>query len=415
MHLEEFKKSWSFLTKSTIYVGCSGGVDSIVLLHLLRSIGASVHVIHVNYSLRGNDSEEDEHFVRALCASLGVPIFVKKVDTKALLAEQGGNLQELARSIRYAIFEEKLASNPTSFVALGHHSDDQVETFFQHLARKSGVLGMACMLPSNNRYVRPLLTYSKEEIKLYAIQNHIVWREDLSNAGYAYTRNRLRNILIPTMYAHIPDLKESILTLVQAFQDTQRETEQKAELAYRLIHQRQFWDFTSFDMLSEAECLEVIRLFGGDYDVLLQLKQIRFAQKGKRVICKDVLIYREETGFSFVGSSSRIKYTLHVEEVSHLPSVFSKEIVYLDADKLQGELVLRYWEIGDRISPIGMKGSKLISDILTEHKVMTSLRATSLVVVDQQTVLWCVGHKVSRKAIADNYSKKILKLEVFPV
>lgn len=413
MQIKQIYARWSFLATHRVFVGCSGGVDSVVLLFILKSFCPDLEVIHVNYSLRGKDSDHDEDFVRKLCVSLKVPLHVKKVDTKAVLASSGGNLQEVARTIRYTFFCEKLSLHPGSIVALGQHADDQVETFFQHLARKSGVLGMSCMLSQHESVVRPLLLYSKNEIIAFAKKYSLVWREDQSNQTNTYTRNRIRNVILPELYIKIPSLKDSVLQLVDVFQETQRMHEQQAlEVISRFIHGN-IWLYADFDVLSEDICLEVIRQYGGGYNVYASLLKMRDSQKGKWVQCGTNKIYKETSGFYFVSTTTlEIKHTLKISYLEELPSVFSKEIIYLDATKIEGDLVLRYWEQGDRISPIGMKGSKLVSDILTEAKVTTSDRNTCMVLVDDNSVLWCVGYKISRKAIANSTSEKIVQVEV---
>ena len=413
MQIKQIHARWSFLATHKLFVGCSGGVDSVVLLFILKSFCPDLEVIHVNYSLRGKDSDHDEDFVRKLCVSLKVPLHVKKVDTKAILASSGGNLQEVARTIRYTLFREKLSLHPGSLVALGQHADDQVETFFQHLARKSGVLGMSCMLSQHESVVRPLLSYSKNEIIAFAKKYFLVWREDQSNQTNTYTRNRIRNVLLPKLYIKIPSLKDSVLQLVDVFQETQRTHEQQALVVIRRFIHGNIWAYADFDVLLEDICLEVIRQYGGGYNVYASLLKMRDSQKGKWVQCGTHKIYKETSGFYFVSTTTlEIKHTLKISYLEELPSVFSKEIIYLDATKIAGKLVLRFWEQGDRISPIGMKGSKLVSDILTEAKVTTSDRNACMVLVDDNSVLWCVGYKISRKAIANSTSEKIVQVEV---
>jgi tRNA(Ile)-lysidine synthase len=412
MQLEQLQTKWSFLSSHKVFVGCSGGVDSVVLLVALKSFCPDLEVLHVNYSLRGVESDTDEQFVRELCSSLGITFHVKKVDTPAILNASGGNLQEVARNIRYAFFQEQLSKHAESIVALGQHADDQVETFFQHLARKSGILGMSCMLENHERFVRPLLPFSKNEILAFAKANSIQWREDQSNHANKYTRNRIRNILLPHLYTEIPSLKDSVLTLVNAFQETQKHNSLAAEKVIAGFVENRLWLYADFDGLTEDIRLEVIRFFGGDYSVYAQLVKIRNVQKGKWVVCGKYKIYKESIGFSFVISNKEIEFSLKTEYVTTLPSVFTKEIVYLDPTKVEGELVLRVWEQGDRISPLGMKGSKLISDVLTEAKVFSSERERCMVLVDDNSLLWCVGFKVSRKAIADTHCQNILKVQI---
>ncbi len=417
MNIQQLHSSWSFLENHKVFVACSGGVDSVVMLHVLKDICRDLEVLHVNYSLRGEDSEKDEQFVRKLCIALDIPLTVKKVDTKSILKDLGGNLQEVARKIRYEFFEEQLVRKNGGFVALGQHSDDQIETFFQHLGRKSGILGMSCMLEVHQQYIRPLLHYSKLEIISFAQEQGWVWREDRSNQENKYTRNRLRNIVLPQLYTEIPTLKESVLALVGAFQFTQKTLELNAKEIHTKIQSSTSWDYEEFDSLSHELRVEVLRQLGGTFEILTQLQKIRHAQKGKKVVCGDWVFYSGINAFDIIKNLEINQvilknFGIQITSVLELPNDFSKSVIFLDAEKVKGELVLRTWRIGDRIAPIGMKGSKLISDVLTEAKISSGARESSLVVADDMDVLWCVGHKISRKSIADENSRSILKVQI---
>ncbi len=412
MNVQQLRSEWAFLTNAKVFVACSGGVDSVVLLHVLNSFCKDVEVIHINYGLRGSESDEDEQFVRAICSQLKVPLFVKNVDTKSILSDSGGNLQEVARDIRYELFDSLLTKNEEGYVVLGQHADDQVETFFQHLARKSGVLGMACMLPIHNRYVRPFLKVSKAELIEYAISNSIQWREDSSNQQNKYTRNKLRNVYLPLVEKEIPDLVSSVLLLVDAFQETQSRIEDSARSIVQDILVTLYWDGQIFDQTPNEVRVDVIRQLGGGYEVLEQLEKIRFSQKGKMIACGDFQFFKEKEGFSLRNKLVSNECELLINEVNKLPASFSKEVIYLDKSKISGDLRVRPWRIGDRIAPIGMKGTKLISDVLTEAKIDSSIRDRCLVVLDENEIIWCVGYKISRKAVPTQETLKILEVKI---
>ena len=412
MNLKQLRSEWAFLADKKVFVACSGGVDSVALLHFVKTLCANVEVVHVNYGLRGSESDEDEQFVRALCFQLGVPLLVKKVNTKSILSELGGNLQEVARSIRYELFESLLLKHEGSYVALGQHANDQVETFFQHLARKSGIMGMACMLPIHGSYVRPFLKVSKVELIEYANSNNFPWREDSSNQQNKYTRNKLRNVYLPLVEKEIPDLVSSVLLLVDAFQETQKYIEFSAVKIKEDLLANQYWAGDIFDQISKEVKIEIIRQLGGGHEVLEQLEKIRFSQKGKMIACGDFQFFKEKEGFSLKNTFERKEFELLISEANQLPTVFSKEVIYLDKSKICGDLKVRTWRTGDRIAPIGMKGTKLISDVLTEAKIESSIRDRCLVVEDENEIVWCVGFKISRKSVADHTAKSILKVQI---
>ena len=412
MNVQQLRSEWAFLANKKVFVACSGGVDSVVLLCFLKTFCKNVEVIHVNYGLRGLESDGDEQFVREICFQFGLPLIIKKVDTKSILSESGGNLQEVARKIRYELFDSLLLENPESYVALGQHANDQVETFFQHLARKSGIMGMACMLPIHSSYVRPFLKVSKADLIEYAHSNNFSWREDSSNQQNKYTRNKLRNVYLPLVEKEIPDLVSSVLLLVEAFQETQKDIEVSATKIVKALLANQYWVGDSFDQNSKEVKVEVIRQLGGGYEVLEQLEKIRFSQKGKIVSCGDFQFYKENNGFSLKNKLESKEYELLIKQVDCLPANFSKDLIFLDEAKIKGKLKVRIWRYGDRIAPIGMNGTKLISDVLTESKVESSIRDSCLVVEDENEIVWCVGYKISRKSVADHTAKSILKVQI---
>ena len=143
---KNISKRWESLSSKKIFVACSRGVDSITLLSIFKELNFDVEALHVNYNLRGQDSINDQNFVKNYCRDNNIPFHLKSIKLGEHLEENGGNLQEEARKIRYAFFEEFKKKSPQNVIALGHHLDDQVETFFMHIARKSRVLGMSCML-----------------------------------------------------------------------------------------------------------------------------------------------------------------------------------------------------------------------------------------------------------------------------
>ena len=416
---QHITKKWSYLSSKTIFLACSGGVDSMTLLSIFHKANWKLEVLHVNYQLRGEDSERDMNLVKETCESLSIPFHLKKIDLQPILDSKGGNLQEVARKVRYTFFDEKRIQSPTNFIALGHHKDDQIETFFMHLARKSGIMGMACMPSEHDQFVRPLLDFSKEEIIKYATKNNINWREDYTNKTNKYTRNILRNILLPELHTTIQDLNESVLLLVQKFQETQFELESQINPIFKQFVEAKNLTFNVFDSLSENEKVELLRQLGQKASLAIELNKLRRSQKGKKIVLDSTLhpfesIFRNETDFQLIQkeSISTILPNLNIEEVSKLPSDFSKNVIYIDPSKLKGELNLRKWKIGDRMIPMGMKGSKLLSDIIKDAKISSNEKKNVFVLEDGSQIIWCVGIRVGSIGIADDKSDMIWKIGV---
>lgn len=412
---KNISKRWESLSSKKIYVACSGGVDSITLLSIFKELNFDVEALHVNYNLRGQDSIDDQNFVKNYCRDNNIPFHLKSIKLGEHLEENGGNLQEEARKIRYAFFEEFKKKSPQNVIALGHHLDDQVETFFMHIARKSGVLGMSCMLDENDQYIRPFLSFKKHEIIEYANNNGIQWREDVTNQTNKYTRNILRNILIPKIKESAPNIEDSISTLIQVFQENQKLTEKTVTPIVDNIRLTNRLTIKQYNQLSENEKFEILRKLNLKHGYIKELDKLSISQKGKFISVDSTTldsIYNEGDYFHFIESNTIKKDIpqLVIENVNKLPVTFSSSSIYLDSDKIKGTLQLRPWKSGDRMKPIGLKGSKLISDIIKDAKIPSHLKNEIIVLTDDENILWCVNLRVSAIASATTYSKSILQV-----
>ena len=415
---QHINKNWNSFRDKEIIVACSSGLDSTVLLHLLSTNGFKVSAIHVNYQLRGEDSNLDEVFIRNFCKELNIPFESRSVDLGERL-KLGGNLQQLAREIRYDWFKEITTENENRFVFLAHHLNDQVETFFMNLARKSGIMGLACMPFERNQIVRPLLDFTKEELKEYALENKLTWREDISNASNKYRRNLLRNEILPYLTNEIPGLNESVITLVKSFQENQLLLENSILPLIDEILINHSMEQSKIETLDEFELIELFRQFGQSAQLANEFDNLLNSQKGKRIELIPhpnnpfAAIVKEVDSFSFIPKNEHsISKDLKIEIVDSLPTVFSKDEIYLDQNKIKGELTLRRWDIGDRIQSIGIDGSQLISDVISDLKMNAINKQNVQVLCDNETIHWCIGLKVGRKAVANKNSNCILKISI---
>ena len=296
-HIQEFTASFEAAT--TYYVACSGGVDSMVLLSVLHQLGKTIHVLHVNYQLRGEASDLDQQLIEDFCNQHSIPYSIHSVELSKEL-ENGGNLQDLARNVRYTFFKEKALEIHTKIV-LAHHADDQLELFLLNIARKSGVMGLSCMLPEYGRIIRPLLPFSKQEILEFAKKEGIVWREDASNQSNKYRRNSIRNVFLPEIEAQLPEFRESCLYLIEQFQKNQVEVEQKIKIVTHKIQQENLLLYSDFDVLTEVEHIELLRQLAIPFGFLKEFKKLRHAENGKRLQLKKAkqLVIRTRTGFKW--------------------------------------------------------------------------------------------------------------------
>lgn len=407
-HIQNFLQPY---TNQRIAVACSGGVDSMLLLNLLIKFKIHPAVLHVNYQLRGEDSMLDAQFIKSFCIENRLEYFDLNINLKSKLNLNGGNLQQEARRIRYQFFESFNDGNTK--ILLAHHADDQIETFFLNLARGGGIMGLSCMLEVNGIYLRPLLPFLKKEIIEYAHEECLKWREDVSNEKLDYSRNKLRKVFIPQLEAINPNLKTEILYLIEKFQQTQKDLEKKVNPIYQEVVATQTLEFHVFDSLTFEEINELVRLFAFKPSFTSRLMELRNASNGKFLKFslidssnKIEKIFKEGKTFRLVFREEKMatEKSISVEKNVTLPNSFDKFSIYVNPEKINGELKLRRWAKGDRIKPIGLSGSKLVSDILKDAKVPLAFRKNQWVVHDDINLIWVVGHSVSRDAVANNKS-----------
>ncbi len=413
--VEQFKSFFSTNPADLYFVAVSGGVDSMLLLKLMYEEKLPIHVLHINYQLRGIESEEDELLLRNFCESNNIPITVESIYLKEKLEVNGGNLQNEARKVRYDFFQKELNKVSNSKLVLAHHLNDQLETFFLQLLRNAGIAGLSGMKSVNNKLLRPLLNFKKEEIYSLAIERKISWREDKSNAKNDYNRNRLRNEIIPFLSREIPNLENSILLLQEIFEENLLETHQKINTIYLEIEKLSYLKIATWNQLQSIEKIELLKKLIIPTSLFDSFNKLAQAQKGAKIQWNtdliQKLVIRENDYFQFITNEVEFKLPkIEIEKISVLPSTFSKSTIFLDESKIKGEIYLRKWKIGDRIYPIGLQGSKLISDVITDAKIPNHLRENQLVLTDEVKILACLNLSIDRRAIASKSSQSILKI-----
>ncbi len=404
----EFKSVLNNHPASLYFVACSGGVDSMVLLHLAQQLNFPIHVLHVNYNLRGKDSLGDALFIDEYCEINKIRSTILSVELGVQLNEKGGNLQNEARKIRYDFFQQKLYEVPNSKLLTGQHLNDQIETFWLQLYRGSGLKGMAGMAVERENIIRPFLSIKKSDLIEYAMQNKLSWREDVSNAKSDYQRNKWRNEYLPKLRKSIPNIDESVSLLQQIFEQNLIEIELEIEKKVKTLNTNPFIEEKELVHLQMTELAEFFRKLNIPLRMLIPFVKLYKSQKGAKIewlneVNEKQEIIRETNGFYFKLSLESFEIPkLHIELVNELPSVFNKTSFYFNPEKIKGEISIRRWQKGDRIFPLGMNGSKLISDVLTDEKIANWKRENQLVICDEEKILACVGFCIDRRAVSKN-------------
>jgi len=415
-----------------VLVAVSGGVDSVVLAHLLRAQGWPIGIAHCNFRLRGAASEEDEAFVRALAETWDVPAFVQHFDTKKYAAENKVSLQMAARELRYRWFEVVREAQDFARVAVGHNLNDSVETTLFHLARGTGLTGLSGIPPQNGTVVRPLLFAARADILAYAKQNHIEWREDGSNAEEHYTRNAIRHRVLPPLEGINPDF------LKNAGETLRRLRAADANLQYLLRQMLGQPDSDGVFHLSKNALDKLPARTDALFDLLQpvgftadQVQQIAdgWSQTGME--------WHTPTGYRLVVDRNSLLLTnqdLRTESVPvHADDLLVRApdggrlgimqaaegtsfpddpySVLVDAKTVQFPLLLRRWKPGDVFQPFGMDGkSQKLQDFFINQKLSRLEKEQTWVLENgDQRILWVVGMRLAEPFKVREDTFKLLK------
>ena len=418
MH-DEFKnhlENEQFFSKGEkVILALSGGVDSVVLLHLLMDIDVKVTCAHVNFNLRGVESDKDEIFVKNLCEKLNVPVEILNVDTKSLAKEKKMGTQEIAREIRYEWFEKLLVKLDCSKLITAHHKDDSVETFFINLIRGTGVKGLVGIHKNRNKICRPLLYVSKVKIRNFAQEESIEFRQDLSNFEDKYLRNNLRNRILPLFEEVQPSFFKTMEKNMHRIRQSQDALNySRAIILEKYVEVKNDKSIISKDLFSiEGSAFflhDILSKFGfteSQVEDILEAPSV-----GKKFVTNSSILYIErdsliveklqiqnksEEIFTIDSSLNTKSLPINLKftegKIEELKLNRDEKNIFVDKEKLTFPLTLRFWKDGDKFWPFGMHGKKLVSDFLTQIKVDASQKRKQWVLLSGDKIIWVVGHR----------------------
>ena len=426
-----------FADGDRILLAVSGGVDSMVMLSLFTECGYQVGVAHCNFCLRGAESDEDEVLVMEEAQKRGAPCYNRRFDTLGEMERTGDSMEMAARRLRYEWFDELCAEHGYSVVAVAHHVDDSIETFFINLLRGTGLRGLTGITTRRNNIIRPLMFATRKEITEYAVAQHIPYREDSSNRSTKYLRNKIRLGLVPMireinpkftslMRGNIAHLAEAQLFLNYAV-DQMRQTVIEECDGIRYLRLERLGEgvpqgFVAYEILNAN--------FGFKSDVINALmRAYRNGTTGKRFYSKDWVAYLERGVIaitpiaddddceivvnaddlrSFCGNS--VLYYEHTDIDQIKTFGVPENMAQLDADTLQFPLRLRRWRNGDWFIPFGMSGRKKVGDFLTDAKVSAPERKRQFVLLSGDDIVWVVGRRIDDRFALTSKSENVLKI-----
>jgi tRNA(Ile)-lysidine synthase len=422
--------NFPFLKDKKLLIAISGGLDSVVLTHLFSALNYTISLAHCNFKLRETASDLDEKFVRNISQKTYV------FETEKYAKESKTSTQIAARELRYTWFQEIIKKNNFDFVLTAHHADDNLETFLINLTRGSGLDGFTGIPEINGNIIRPLLPFSRAEIMEYAKENKIEWREDASNATTKYIRNKIRHQVVPVLKEINPSLLTSFQKTVDNLQESQQIIEDRIKDVSLGIIEKDSSDNLQITKINIDKLQQLsnpkayLYQFLKDYHFTAwnDVYHLLSAQSGKQVfsnthrllknrkfllLSRKIEIKNQQPKEYFIQKHD-LKIThpiaLTLEDVQQI-STENKNTIYVDKALLKYPLIVRNWQIGDYLYPLGMQGKKKLSKYFKDEKFsLLEKEHTWLLCNADNQIIWVIHHRQDSRLSTENTSKNILKI-----
>jgi tRNA(Ile)-lysidine synthase len=420
------KKNQLFSPEDKVLIAVSGGIDSVCLCRLFHESSYSFAIAHCNFGLRGKESDDDQSFVEKLAKKYNVPFFVKKFNTIEFAAQNKLSTQMAARELRYEWFNELCLENDFKHIAIAHHLNDSIETIFLNLLRGTGIAGLSGIKEKNEKIIRPLLFATREEIENFANERNLEWREDSSNASSDYTRNELRNSIIPLFKKINPTFEETMNKNIKRFRQAEMIYSNSINnLKNEVLVKR------NDDILINTEKLflspfmptllyEILKDYNFNEQVVNDIRSGLKGQPGKQFFSSTHCLTRDReyliinpimkpvSEVFYINREDReIKKPIHlVFKVEKKGSERSQDSASLDLTRLRFPLQLRKWKKGDSFQPSGMKGKKKLSNFFIDKKLTLPEKENTWVLLSDNKIIWIAGLRVDERFKADENTKE---------
>jgi|LGOV01.1.fsa_nt_gb tRNA(Ile)-lysidine synthase len=428
---KHIESNFSFVKGKRILLGLSGGLDSMMLAYLFKELNFDISLAHVNFTLRGKDSDEDENFVTQWAQECKLPLFKISFETEIIAKQNKISIEMSARDLRYNWFDDLSNNHNFDFIAVAHHLNDNVETVLMNLTRGTGISGVSGMQNVNGNIIRPLLPFSRKEIEIYAHEINLLWRDDLSNFDTIYKRNKIRHELIPIFEELNPSFLDSFSKNINNFKQTEL-----IQNKYLETIDNSFWkegdgvieilipkliELTAFETVLREKLLPYN--FRNIDDVISGLSSESgkeyFSATHRIIKDRDKLILEEireqkEDVFYINGKNIELVYPLHIQikQTDKFEDNSNVLIAQLDRAKLKFPLKLRKWEEGDFFYPQGMKGKKKLSKYFKDEKFSLIDKENQWLLVSEEEIVWVVGKRLDDRYKFTNSTESIFRIEV---
>ena len=416
-------------------VALSGGGDSVALLRILLTLGYKVEAMHCNFHLRGEESNRDEEFCKTLCQEHNVPLHIAHFDTKTYASMHHISIEMAARDLRYNYFRQLLRDIEAESICVAHHKDDCAETLLMNIIRGTGITGLTGIRPKNGVIIRPLLCVTRSDIEDYLSTIHQSFVTDSTNLTDDVVRNKIRLDILPLIKSINPSAVESLSSTAEHVTDALPFlTESLQEHIIRCMARDGEDEIIDIDALKNSPSPSYL-LFSILYErgfssaIASQIARHLDSQSGRSWTCGDktavidrgrIVIAKQKEQFAemklpIVGNYVlRNGAKLQIEEQPYTEGMAidrSPMSATMDASTLSFPLTLREVRNGDRFVPFGMKGSKLVSDFLTDRKLSVIEKQRQLCLCDSKgVIIWIVGQRINNRNRIDSNTIKILRV-----
>ena len=442
--LNRFQQHWNNQFKNiplhqhNVLIAISGGLDSVMLAHLMHQSGAKCRLAHCNFQLRGDESKRDEEFVLQYAADLSFPLSIIHFNTADFAKEQKLSIQESARKLRYDWFAALRKEYDIKWLLTAHHADDNIETVMMHFFRGTGIKGMTGIpyLQKEQSILRPLLPFHKNELVEYAKENNLSFVEDSSNKKEDYTRNFFRLNLIPQIKNIYPQVEENILNNIQRFNEANTiynsviDLHKKNLLEFKgnEIHipvlklkksiplSAFVWEIIKDYGFQSPQTEEVIKLLDahtGSYihsathRIILNRNWLLIVPNNTQEAINVLIEENDKTIFLPKGQLTIDK--LNIDDSFKVPA--ESDIACVEIKDLKYPMLLRPWKQGDYFYPLGMTKKKKLSRFFIDEKLSVTDKENVMVLESLGKIIWVLGYRIDNRFKINPNTKEILKLK----
>ena len=428
LFLFDLEKSYPQLKIKKSLLAVSGGVDSIVLVHLFSKAKFKFVIAHCNYNLRGNDSDNDALLVNELANSLNVKSFIKKFDTIQFSKKNKFSIQMAAREIRYNWFEELSINNHISNIVTGHHLNDQLETFLINIGRGSGIEGLIG-IPETNKLIRPLLNFTKQEILNYARHNKLKWNEDKSNFKNTYLRNSLRNLIIPEWKNITPDLEQNFKKAIYHLgfannalniqvnnfkKDYFIITNTGIKIKIKDIDKlnpREFFLHSIFKSYGFIHPVELEKLINSSSGKIISSDSHELLKDRECIILRKKIKKIQELNYEIKLIPQKLKIPFNIE-IRYTPFKDKFNSIEVDPSLLNSTLEIKKPFSGAYFYPSGMNGKKKLSKYFKDEKYSSFEKENQWILTSKNDVVWIIGKRADSRFLSNINSNKTMYIRI---